>query len=129
MYGAGWNTDDIAQGIENLSIIKLPPYSPEFNPVEQVWSWLRQHHLANRCVNGYGDIVDACSKAWNSFIDDIKRVTQMSSRDWLDVAKNLIRNGIKLESTNGFNLLITVIHAVFRKLCFGAWIASIKQSK
>ncbi|MCD9479952.1 hypothetical protein GLP25_14220 [Photobacterium phosphoreum] len=34
MDGAGWHTDDIA----NLSIIKLPPYSPELNPIEQVWS-------------------------------------------------------------------------------------------
>ncbi|RPB30066.1 transposase, partial [Vibrio vulnificus] len=24
-------------------MIKLPPYSPELNPIEQVWSWLRQH--------------------------------------------------------------------------------------
>jgi transposase len=87
MDGAGWHTEDIAQAIENLSIIKLPPYSPELNPAEQVWSLLRQHHLANRCVNGYDDIVDACSKAWNSFIDDTKRITQMSSRDWLDVGK------------------------------------------
>ncbi|EOK5741724.1 transposase, partial [Vibrio vulnificus] len=28
-------------------MIKLPPYSPELNPIEQVWSWLRQHYLAN----------------------------------------------------------------------------------
>ncbi|HFQ5238208.1 TPA: transposase, partial [Vibrio vulnificus] len=27
--------------------MKLPPYSPELNPIEQVWSWLRQHSLAN----------------------------------------------------------------------------------
>jgi hypothetical protein len=45
MDGASWYTDDIAKDIENLSIIKLPPYSLELNPVEQVWSWLRQHYL------------------------------------------------------------------------------------
>jgi transposase len=45
MDGASWHTDDIAKDIDNLSIIKLPPYSPELNPVEQVWSWLRQHYL------------------------------------------------------------------------------------
>ena len=87
MDGAGWHTDDIAQEIDNLSVIKLPPYSPELNPVEQVWSWLRQHHLANRCFSGYEDIVDACSAAWNDFIDDLKRVIQMCSRDWLQVGK------------------------------------------
>ena len=26
---------------------KLPPYSPELNPMEQVWQWLRQRCLSN----------------------------------------------------------------------------------
>ena len=41
MDGAGWHTNDIAADIPNLSILKLPPYSPELNPIKQVWSWLR----------------------------------------------------------------------------------------
>ncbi|WP_373938712.1 transposase [Vibrio kanaloae] len=28
----------MANGFNNVSIIKPPPYSPEFNPIEQVWS-------------------------------------------------------------------------------------------
>ncbi|CAK1783822.1 hypothetical protein VCRA2119O147_1630001 [Vibrio crassostreae] len=47
MDGAGWHTNDIAEQFSNVSIIKLSPYSPELNPIEQVWSWLRQHYLAN----------------------------------------------------------------------------------
>ncbi|AQS36369.1 transposase [Shewanella psychrophila] len=82
MDGAGWHTDDIADEFNNLSIIKLPPYSPELNPIEQVWSWLRQHHLANRSFKGYEDIVDACSIAWNCFISDTKRVVSLCRRDW-----------------------------------------------
>ncbi len=34
MDGAGWHTEDIANEFENVSIIKLPPYSPELNPIE-----------------------------------------------------------------------------------------------
>ncbi|MDP2559924.1 IS630 family transposase [Psychrobium sp. 1_MG-2023] len=68
MDGAGWHTDDIAFEFDNLSIIKLPPYSPELNPIEQVWQWLRQHHLANRCFKNYEDIVEQCTQAWFSFI-------------------------------------------------------------
>ncbi|MGR5213344.1 transposase [Vibrio rotiferianus] len=37
MDGEGWHTDDIAEPFDNLSIIKLPPYSPELNLIEQVW--------------------------------------------------------------------------------------------
>lgn len=82
MDGAGWHTDDIADDFDNLAILKLPPYSPELNPIEQVWSWLRQHHLAHRCFENYEAIVDACSEAWNSFISDTARVIKMCSRDW-----------------------------------------------
>jgi transposase len=64
MDGASWHSEDTTIEFENVRILKLPPYSPELNPIEQVWSWLRQHHLANRVFSGYEDIVDACSKAW-----------------------------------------------------------------
>ena len=71
---AGWHQASLVEGIRNVSILKLPPYSPELNPIEQVWSWLRQHHLANRCFSGYDDIIDASSIAWNDFVSDVKRV-------------------------------------------------------
>ncbi len=85
MDGAGWHTDDIAVEFTNLSIIKLPPYSPELNPIEQVWSWLRQHHLANRCFSGYESIVDSVCDAWNDFVSDVKRVMKMCTRDWMNL--------------------------------------------
>jgi len=44
---AGWRNDELAADLDNVSIIQIRPYSPELNSIEQVWSWLRQHHLAN----------------------------------------------------------------------------------
>ena len=82
MDGAGWHTDDLAGEFSNISVLRLPPYSPELNPVEQIWSWLRQHHLANRTFEGYHSILEACSDAWNSFISDKKRVQKMCTREW-----------------------------------------------
>ena len=40
--GAAWHQAHLAEKFDNLSIIKLPPYSPELNPIEQVWQWLRK---------------------------------------------------------------------------------------
>ncbi|EMK3511848.1 transposase, partial [Vibrio parahaemolyticus] len=37
---------DKANDFKNVSVIKLPPYSPELNSIEQVWSGLRQRYLA-----------------------------------------------------------------------------------
>ncbi|NVP02634.1 IS630 family transposase [Photobacterium damselae subsp. damselae] len=90
MDGAGWHTEDIADDFQNISIIKLPPYSPELNPIEQVWSWLRQHYLANQSFSDYEDIVSKVCSAWNSFLECCflecsTRVTKMCSRRWTDL--------------------------------------------
>ena len=88
MDGAGWHQTSLENEFDNLFIIKLPPYSPELNPIEQVWSWLRQHYLANRTFEGYDDIVDACSQAWNSFVKDAERVKSMCKRGWVNMISN-----------------------------------------
>jgi transposase len=33
---------------ENVSLVFLPPYSPELNPAEQIWNVLRWYYFANR---------------------------------------------------------------------------------
>ena len=83
MDGAGWHSNDIDSSFDNLSIIKLPAYSPELNPIEQVWSWMRQHHLANRKFNGYEDIVNEVCSAWNDFVSCSSRLMEMCTRDWM----------------------------------------------
>lgn len=85
MDSAGWHTEDIAEEFNNVSVIKLPPYSPELNPIEQVWSWLRQHYLANQSFIDYEDIVTKVCDAWNSFLDCSQRVKKMCSRRWIDL--------------------------------------------
>jgi len=87
MDGAGWHTLDTASPFNNVTIMKLPPYSPELNPIEQVWQWLRQHCLSNRIFKGYEDIVESISGAWNSFISDVERVKSICTRDWAKVVK------------------------------------------
>jgi len=43
---------------DNLSLIPLPPYSPELNPAEQIWKILRRDYFANRVF----DSLDAATK-------------------------------------------------------------------
>jgi len=50
--------------------------------MELVWQWLRQNVLANRCFSGYGDIVEQCSIAWNTFIEKKVRVIELCTRQW-----------------------------------------------
>ena len=83
--GAAWHLLYLADETAKLAIIKLPSYSLELDPVEQVWQWLTQNELANRYFNGYDDIVEQCCRAWNSFISDSKRAVSLCTRAWLDV--------------------------------------------
>jgi len=80
--GARWHNSKALEGIDNISLMKLPPASPELNPVEQIWQCLRQNKLANRCFKNYADIVDACCEAWNWFAEQPQRISQLTTREW-----------------------------------------------
>jgi hypothetical protein len=49
MDKAGWHTSGDLVVPENLSLIFLPPYSPELNPIERLWLHLRGNRLSH-CV-------------------------------------------------------------------------------
>ena len=48
MDSAGWHSSKRLKVPENIEIMYLPPYSPEMNPVEKLWLWLRRHICRNR---------------------------------------------------------------------------------
>lgn len=56
--GAGWHTAKGLEVPENVTPLLLPSYSPELNPVERVWHWLRDRKLSNRNLPA-GDQLDA----------------------------------------------------------------------
>lgn len=79
---AGWHTTGNLRVPEHLSLLPLPPKSPELNPTENIWQFLRQNKLCNRIFNGYDEIVDAACRAWNSLIADPARITSIGARQW-----------------------------------------------
>ncbi len=79
---AGWHTSKKVGVYENLSLLPLPAASPELNPTEQVWRQLREDELANRCFEGYDDIVISSCTAWNNFTNRTGAVKKLCTRDW-----------------------------------------------
>jgi transposase len=67
-------------------LLTVPPYSPELNPVENVWNYIRANKLAITVFDTYEDIADACCNAWNLFADDPKASTSITSRSWAEVS-------------------------------------------
>jgi hypothetical protein len=84
--GAGWHqTGDRLIVPGNLSLLRLPPYAPELNPIENVWEYLRGNQLSMRVWNSYDAILDACCDAWNRLLGDAARVASITTRDWASV--------------------------------------------
>jgi transposase len=46
----------------NVTIVPLPPYSPELNPTERLWRWLRRHACRNRSFDSLDDLVEVLEK-------------------------------------------------------------------
>jgi hypothetical protein len=61
---AGWHVAKALQVPENITLLHLPPYSPELNPVERVWGYLRSHYLSNRVYQDYNELFDQTARAW-----------------------------------------------------------------
>ena len=49
--GAGWHGSAELEVPDNITLLKLPPYSPELNPMENVWAYLRANKLAMEAAN------------------------------------------------------------------------------
>ena len=84
--GAGWH--HIGQRLtvpDNPSLLPLPPYPPELNPMENVCEYLRGNRLSMTVWDNYTAVVDACCAAWNGFVSDVERVVSITSRAWASV--------------------------------------------
>ena len=85
MDRAGWHTTDKLKLPANLTIILLPSRSPELNPVENVWQYLRQNWLSNRVFPTYDAILDAACQAWNRLVDQPDTISSIGMRKWAHI--------------------------------------------
>ena len=79
---AGWHTTAKLDLPDNITLLPLPPRSPELNPVENVWQFMRDNWLSNRIFKSYDDIVDHSCDAWNKLIDQPWRIMSIGMREW-----------------------------------------------
>lgn len=62
MDQASWHKSDALIVPSNIQIRFLPPYSPELNPVEKLWWWLRKEVTHNRVFNNLDEMSDQLEK-------------------------------------------------------------------
>ena len=79
---AGWHVTPKLELPDNITLLFLPPRSPELNPVENVWQFMRDNWLSNRIFASYDDIVALCCDAWNKLIDQPWLIISIGLRQW-----------------------------------------------
>ena len=79
---AGWHVTPKLELPANITLLFLPPRSPELNPVENIWQFMRDNWLSNRIFADYDDIVAHCCESWNKLMDQPWRISSIGRRTW-----------------------------------------------
>ena len=81
--GAGWHDARALTVPGNLTLVPLPAYSPELNPVERIWLYLRERFLSLRFFPDTEAIVEASCRAWNALTADPTRIRSLCAYPWI----------------------------------------------
>ena len=81
--GAGYHTGGALVVPKNVSLIQLPPYSPELNPVENLWHYLRSHHWSNREYDGYSELKNEAVRSLCLVCNDTENLKSVCNADYV----------------------------------------------
>src|SRR3954466_14358210 len=81
--GAGYHTGKGLVVPSNVSLIQLPPYSPELNPVENLWHYLRAHHWSNREYEGYKGLEKEAVRSLCAVCDDAESLKSICNAEYV----------------------------------------------
>jgi transposase len=84
---AGWHGAKRLEVPKNVTLLHLPPYSPELNPVERVWLYLRERFLSHRVLPDYQAVLEAACHAWNTLATETGRLTGLTAYSYLTKSK------------------------------------------
>ena len=71
--GASWHSAEDLEIPGNITLYYLPPYSPELNPIERLWNYLKSNYLARKVFADMEAIFDIGAKAWQKLSPSVIR--------------------------------------------------------
>jgi transposase len=86
--GAGYHTGGVAVPA-NITLLPLPPYSPELNPIENLWHYLRSHHWSLRVYRDYEALKEAAVEAWRAVCLIPELVRSICAAPYIHCERNL----------------------------------------
>ena len=87
MDGAGRHSSNDLEIPENVSILLLPPYSPELNPAELVWRYMKQRKLSNRLYPTIDDLEDVVDESWLWVSNQQEEISNLCFFPWIKSAR------------------------------------------
>jgi transposase len=81
--GAGYHTGAGLAVPATISLILLPPYSPELNPVENLWHYLRSHHWSNRVYRDYEDLQGEAARSLGAVCLDSEKIKSICNAPYV----------------------------------------------
>ena len=80
--GASWHKSKGLQVPGNITLLHIPPYTPEMNPIEQIWKQLRAMGFRNEVFKTLNHVVDRlCETICHLSHDLVKSIT---CRRWIE---------------------------------------------
>lgn len=68
---------------ENMALVRLPPYSPELNPVEHLWDELREKDFANRVFDTLGAAIAQAARGLKRMEENPDVLQSIVGWDWI----------------------------------------------
>jgi hypothetical protein len=82
--GAGWHRAKELRVPETIRLIPLPAYSPELNPVEHIWEYLRENIFKNFTMESLDEVIDHLSDGLKFLSQRPEIVRSMTCFDWFN---------------------------------------------
>ena len=79
--GAAWHRSKMLQIPENIQLLSIPPYTPEMNPIEQIWKQLRSMGFRNEVFRSLADVVERLCEIIRLVTNDM--VKSITGREWI----------------------------------------------
>jgi len=82
--GAGYHVGKDLVVPSNVSLINLLPYSPELNPVENLWHYLRAHYWSNGVYRDYDALLSVATETWRKVCMDPEKIRSICAAPYLE---------------------------------------------
>lgn len=87
MDNASWHKCKITEYTDNIVPLFQPAYSPELNPAEHIWHYIRENGgFKNHTFDSMNDVEENLILAVNTLLTDKNKIKSITGFEWIKTA-------------------------------------------